>query len=782
MNNLLLILHGKRRYQVNKSRSKVVLFSVIGFLIVNISLYFINLDKFTWFIVSGLINGVILCGALVLMKSFESKDEIKIDENEVNERETFFDIVKIIKEKINEIQTYSDENDKISRCCNEEIDRMIEKINKIDLSFDDNEEILSQVKDLIDQYKQPKENYSKEIKNKMNELSDFSNQINRNLIAFKNESSESYTILEENKKSINRITELLVKMNADNEMLEDEQKNNLNSELFSLLETMDFDIKKLSWHSEENVNVFSKIVEQTNEVAKLSEENTVGTEDINLEINQFTEVSNKLKSHIVMIEENSSKSIEMLNENKNTIGGISLLLLELIEGIKQSSEINEELDHSSNQISKFVDHIKEISRQTNLLALNASIEAARAGTAGKGFSVIADEIRVLSRGTDKFAVEIEQIVNQVLGQVERSNFAIEKCVVKTNDIEGTAKKSGDVIQDIQDVLIQLNHSLNEIKDISIFQVDTSKDIQLAIAKVADAVESTHHVTTDTIDIIAAQKNKNIELLNYCNKLSEMASNVQKLTAQHKNNDEIIFGINPFTSPENIKNMYLPILNNVFNKIGYKVRTMIVKDYEALSNGMKDGVIDVAWFSPFAYVNAHDKIGIEPLVSPKVNGKVSYNGYIITRKDTYIKELNDLKGKKFAYVDEGSASGYLYARHIIKSKGMNPDKIFSKADCLGSHDSVIKAVLSGEFDAGATYNEAMDDAVKNGISMDNFRIIAKTAEIPKDAIAINPKRSKELSEKLKNAFVEYRKLPFVKSPVDGFVESHDEKYNVIREVM
>ena len=564
--------------------------------------------------------------------------------------------------------------------------------------------------------------------------------------------------------------------------VEDEEKDNVNSELFSLLETMDFDIKKLSWFSEENVKVFNTIVSQAEEIAKLSEENAASTYEINSEINRFTEVSSKLQGNIVRIEENSSQSVDMLNENRATIESISDLLLDLIDGVKQASGINDELDGSSKQISKFVDYIKDISRQTNLLALNASIEAARAGAAGKGFSVVAEEIKRLSDSTATFATEIEQIVNQVIVEVDRSNTAIERCTTRTRDIENAAQKSGDVIEEIQKVLIELNNSMNQIKEISSLQVDTSHGIQSSIGKVSDAVDTTHRVTTNTISTIVTQKAKNIELLDYCTKLSEMASNVQKLTAKNKNKNEIIFGVNPFTSPENIKTMYVPILNGVFKKIGYKVRTMIVKDYDALSEGMKEGIIDVAWFSPFAYVNAHEKIGIEPLVSPRVNGKVSYNGYIITRKDSGISSLSGLRGRSFAYVDEGSASGYLYARHIIKSEGMNPKTVFSKTSYLGSHDSVIKAVLSREYDAGATYNEAMEGAEKSGINLDEFRIIAKTPDIPKDAIAVNPNLSKEFTALLRQAFVEYVKAPNIKSPVEGFVESDDAKYDVIREVM
>lgn len=621
-----------------------------------------------------------------------------------------------------------------------------------------------------------------DIHQEVKTITQTSEELKSNIRSLEESSLLSVEILNENKATMNNILELLNTIAEKDKTMEDEEKENVNSELFSLLETMDFDIKKLSWFSEENVKVFNTIVDQAHEIAKLSEENAASTYEINAEINHFTQVSSKLQGNIVRIEENSSQSVAMLSENRATISSISDLLLDLIEGVNQASGINDELDGSSKQISKFVDYIKDISRQTNLLALNASIEAARAGATGKGFSVVAEEIKRLSDSTATFATEIEQIVNQVIVEVDRSNAAIERCTTRTKDIEGAAQKSGDVIEDIQKVLIELNQSMNEIKDISSVQVNTSHGIQSSVAKVSDAVDTTHRVTTNTISTIVTQKSKNIELLNYCTKLSEMASSVQKLTAKNKNKDEIIFGVNPFTSPENIKTMYVPILNAVFKKIGYKVRTMIVKDYDALSEGMKEGIIDVAWFSPFAYVIAHEKIGIEPLVTPRVYGKVSYNGCIITRKDSGIGSLSGLRGRSFAYVDEGSASGFLYAQHSMKAEGLNPKTLFSRTAYLGSHDSVIKAVLSREYDAGATYNEAMEEAEKSGINLDEFRIIAKTPDIPKDAIAANPKLPKEFTDRLRQAFVDYVKAPNIKSPVEGFVESDDTKYDVIREVM
>ena len=168
-----------------------------------------------------------------------------------------------------------------------------------------------------------------------------------------------------------------------------------------------------------------------------------------------------------------------------------------------------------------------------------------------------------------------------------------------------------------------------------------------------------------------------------------------------------------------------------------------------------------------------------MVTPKVSGKASYNGYIIARKDGEVKSMKDLKGKIFGYVDEKSASGYLYARDSIRKEKMDPDRIFVKVLFLGNHDNVIDAVLRGEIDAGATYNEAFDAAVKKGLDVSKLSIISKTEDIPKDVLAARKDFPEDLLEELKKRFVDFSNYEGIETKVQGFIESSDTMYDVIR---
>ena len=562
---------------------------------------------------------------------------------------------------------------------------------------------------------------------------------------------------------------------------EKKYNEDINGRLFELTETMGFDIQQLIWISKDNISMFNKLVEVFNDIEKNSQMNLASVEEITATIDGFTSNSEKLNNNIYDIKSDSEQSIAMLNQNKDTMNNVSRYMIELSKLIFQAFGNNTRLKDSSGEIDKIIDYIKNISKQTKLLSLNASIEAARAGEAGKGFSVVAKEIRKLSQETDKSILGIEQIINNVTQNIDNSNTSISTCIEKIKDIENVAKESNDVVEEIQEIIKGITNSINKLQRISNEEVTASKEIEKATHSVSMAVENTYEMTINLMKSVEVQQYKNDEIIESGKKLTEISEELQKIAVKLKNEKELIFGVNPFTSPEKIKNIYIPIINEVCKKIGYKARSIIVKDYDALSRAIKDKIIDIGWFSPFAYVNAKSQSNIKPIVTPIVNGKDSYNGYIITRKNSGIQSIKDLRFKHFGYVDINSASGYLYANHILKSKGINPDNYFEKISFMGNHNNVIKSVLSGEIDAGATYNEALDAVKQSGVDISELIILEKTEDIPKDALAANENVSDELIIKLKQEFINYKGIEGIESPVEGFVESNDEKYNVIRKV-
>lgn len=554
---------------------------------------------------------------------------------------------------------------------------------------------------------------------------------------------------------------------------------NLSDTLFNLAEDMGFDSQELLWLTKDNMKTFQMLSDISYDIDRYSEQNAASSEEINASVNELVGTSTQLNEKVQMIDTDSEKSMDLLQKNQATLGEIRIFIENLGALVEVAEGNNMELQSSSKKIHEIVDYIRKISSQTNLLALNAAIEAARAGEAGRGFAVVASEIRKLAEQTDEAITVIEEVIGTILKKIDASRNAMDEIGEKMDDADQVVKESHKAMTEISGALTDVRDNIKGLSKVSEVQKNTTLEIEKAIEDVTRAVEETHMITSKSISLVDKQNSKNKEMLSYSIKISEVAESLQEEAAALKCDKEIIFGVNPFISPKEIRKMYVPILERVADSMGYKARTIIVKNYDALSEAVKRGVLDIGWFSPFAYVNAKEHAEVLPVVTPKVSGKASYKGYIIARKDGTVKSMRDLRGKIFGYVDEKSASGYLYARDSIKKENMNPDEIFSKVVFLGNHDNVIDAVLRGDIEAGATYNEAFDAAKLKGVDVSNLIIVSQTEDIPKDVLAARKDFPIEVLEELKRAFVDFNDYSGIDTKVQGFIESRDEMYDVIR---
>ncbi|WDE12146.1 methyl-accepting chemotaxis protein [Thalassomonas haliotis] len=148
-------------------------------------------------------------------------------------------------------------------------------------------------------------------------------------------------------------------------------------------------------------------------------------------------------------------------------------ILELSEEMSSASRVVKDVADKTESIGSVLDVIRSISEQTNLLALNAAIEAARAGEQGRGFAVVADEVRVLAQRTSDSTNEIQENINQLRNEATKAVAAMKNSEVKSHSGAESAEKS-------QQTLVNIVENVTQMRDLNI-QVATATEQQAAVS-------------------------------------------------------------------------------------------------------------------------------------------------------------------------------------------------------------------------------------------------------------------------------------------------------------
>lgn len=194
-------------------------------------------------------------------------------------------------------------------------------------------------------------------------------------------------------------------------------------------------------------------------------------------------------------------------------------------------------------------------------------------------------------------------------------------------------------------------------------------------------------------------------------------------------------------------------------LGIPVEAVVSTSFTAAIEAMCAGRADIGALNPFGYVLAQNKCGVEVgLISVRF-GLPYYRAQISARTDANINTIADLKGKRFAFVDPASTSGYLFPAAMLKKQGYDLDRFFGQTIFAGSHPNVILAIYRGQVDGGATFEDARDN-VRNQFPDVNQKVkpIAFSNPIPNDTWSLNAKLSPELKAKIKDRLLRIARTP------------------------
>lgn len=282
------------------------------------------------------------------------------------------------------------------------------------------------------------------------------------------------------------------------------------------IETLASIISDISSSSSSVASSATEIAATTEELSSTSQETSMqsngvasAVEEMTASIMQIAQNAEQSNEQVVELEKKGQDSIHIVTENVNRISDMNKVT-------EQTMKMIETLKESTNKISEVVTFIGDIADQTNLLALNAAIEAARAGEHGRGFAVVADEVRKLAEKTANSVQEVESINKEVssnigmtIQDVSRVNQLVGDSVEEFEKIRNVASETVDISNRISDLSGGIYTSTNE-------QTTVADEISNNISGIAHASEEMNRALSQTAvatNDLSAQSEKLNEIIN-----------------------------------------------------------------------------------------------------------------------------------------------------------------------------------------------------------------------------------------------------------------------------
>jgi phosphonate transport system substrate-binding protein len=227
-----------------------------------------------------------------------------------------------------------------------------------------------------------------------------------------------------------------------------------------------------------------------------------------------------------------------------------------------------------------------------------------------------------------------------------------------------------------------------------------------------------------------------------------------------------------------------ILDALEKNLGMKVQGFVASDYNGVIEALRSKHLDIAYLGPFSYVLATTVTPVEAFAIAETAkaGRTYYHSQIIALKSSGIKDLNDLKGRNFAFVDPASTSGYAFPLAGLLKAGIEPKRDFKTVIFTGAHDANAVAVANGKVDAATIADRILDAAIKKGhIKADQIQVVWKSAPIPESPMVWRKDLPDDLKAKVKAAFLAIKDLNWSdQGKLNAFKPTSDAEYDVVRE--
>ncbi|MDV2857071.1 methyl-accepting chemotaxis protein [Oceanimonas sp. CAM02] len=266
-------------------------------------------------------------------------------------------------------------------------------------------------------------------------------------------------------------------------------------ELGQLMDSMQTMTQNLRSLVGELNNNSSHIASSAQSLSAMSEQSRSGTNQQRLELEQVSTAMNEMAATVQEVARHAEAAFGAAQTADSDAGAGNAKVTQtterittLAEEVRRSLAVIQQLESESLNIGGILDVIKGVAEQTNLLALNAAIEAARAGEHGRGFAVVADEVRALAQRTQQATSQIEGMIQGLQGKARESVTMMDHSAVMAEDTVATANETGSAIQAIARAVSQIQQMNSQIATAAEQQSSVAEEINRSVFSIRELSE------------------------------------------------------------------------------------------------------------------------------------------------------------------------------------------------------------------------------------------------------------------------------------------------------